>query len=209
MKMLKNSLKNTLKHLNFRTIRNIVIAVIIFILAFRIGSIYNKPTNQTISDVTELGLKDIGELYTQVGYYTTIINSPLTADAFGIELPFTDSKYIFTCDGTIKAGYNFEDIEVKYIDKDNKIIVLLMPEPIIDNKIDHDSFVIIDEQKNIFTPLTPERMNDAFIQAENDAKDKAVANGLLENAEANAKVLISSFINGFYGEEYQIRYENK
>lgn len=185
-------------------LRILVVAVLIFAGGVIGVYLFGDGSNMSTSKVTELGLKNIGELYTQVGYYTTIVKSPLTADALGIKLPFTDSNYIFTCDGEIKAGYNFSEIEIRV---DKNTIFISLPEPIIYNKIDHESFVVIDEDKNIFTPLTPERMNEAFLMAETEAQEKAVANGLLENAEANACVLLESFLAGLYDMEiYSVKY---
>lgn len=57
---------------------------------------------------------------------------------------------------------------------------------------------IFDEVNNIFTPLTISTITDARIDMKNEAEEKAVANGLLENARSNAEILIRGFLAGSY-----------
>ena len=57
----------------------------------------------------------------------------------------------------------------------------------------------------MFNPLKPEDMEEARQILLNDAVEKALANGLLENADENAKNLLKVSLSGIYNlEEYKI-----
>ena len=156
----------------------------------------------------DLGFKDIGELATQAVYYT---NVQITSDYrklfnTNINIPLTKNKYIYSYDGLIKAGLDFEKIEYE-INHEAKTITIKLPEPIIiSNELDQNSFEIYDETENIFNPLQITTLNEGQKAAKEEAEQKAKKNGLYENALSNAKVLIDTVCNGFYP-EYTVIYK--
>ena len=46
---------------------------------------------------------------------------------FGFDIPFTKSKYIYSCDGIVKAGLDFSQIEVT-VNDDANIAAVKLPE---------------------------------------------------------------------------------
>lgn len=92
---------------------------------------------------TRLGFEDVGELVTQSAYTTVVESTDDANKLFGIDIPFTQTKYIYNYDVIIDAGYDFS--QVKWKVRDNKIEVD-MPEPIvISNEINLDSLVVYHE----------------------------------------------------------------
>lgn len=105
------------------------------------------------SRIIRLGLNDIGELTTQAGYFTNVQKISGSRELYGITIPFTTSKYIFSYDGIVKAGIDFGKIDVS-TNPINKVITVKLPEAeIYSLVIDHDSLEIFDESKNIFSPF--------------------------------------------------------
>lgn len=156
---------------------------------------------------TQLGLKNIGELATQVGYYTNVEMIENSRDLWGWEVPFTQSKYIFSYDGVIKAGLDFSAIEVK-VNEIAKAVQVELPDMIVlSNEIDEGSLEVYDESRNIFTPLTLDAVNAAHEELKAEAEETAIENGLLDNAEDNAKIILQGMLAGMFDlSEYTVEF---
>ena len=175
------------------------IAIILLVLLI-VFSVVTGISSATIikSRTTTLGLRDIGELATQAGYYTNVQMISGSRELFGINIPLTEKKYIFGYDGVIKAGIDFGDIKV-IVDEISLVIHVTLPEvKILSNEIDENSFEIFDESHNIFNTLKINDMNTSLIALKEESEAKAIDNGLLENARKNAEVLVRSFLSGAF-----------
>ena len=75
------------------------------------------------SKSTKLGFENIGELATQTAYCTSVNVTEGSRELFGVTIPFTQSKYIYSYDIVIKAGFDFTEIEWEI--KDTAITVRL------------------------------------------------------------------------------------
>lgn len=68
-------------------------------------------SNLTIDSTgSRLGFEDIGELSTQSAYTTEVSLIKDFRTIFGLEIPFTQSKYIYSYDVQMKAGLDFSKI---------------------------------------------------------------------------------------------------
>ncbi len=187
----------------FSSFSPVAVRIILILIVLVIGLaawLVISNSSRTIYDskTLDFGLKDIGELSTQAGYYTNVntITNP-NRTIIGLEIPFTSSKALYTYQGVIKAGLNFSDIQVS-TDPDRKIVFLTMPEiRILSNEIDLDSLKIYDESNSIFNKIRIENMNQSLITMKKSAEKQAIANGILEAAKENAAVLIRSLLAGF------------
>ena len=152
---------------------------------------------------TRLGFEDVGELVTQSAYTTVVESTDDANKLFGIDIPFTQTKYIYSYDVIINAGYDFSQVKWKVID--NKIEVE-MPEPIIlSNEIDLDSLVVYHEQESIFNQVSIAQNNQALQNLKKTAEQDAINNGLLVQARENAERILSGFFGQVYDlEEYEI-----
>ena len=173
----------------------IVLAVIVVLIAGILG--FRELTSSN-SKATKLGFENIGELATQVAYCTEVNVTEDSQNLWGIEIPFTQSKIIYSYNVEVKAGLNFEDITWS-VDETNSIIRVNLPEiRILDSSIILDSFQLYHEDESIFRPITLEENNEALKQLELKAENTAVSNGLLENARLNAETILT----GFFANEY-------
>ncbi len=186
----------------------ILVIVVAILLCCSVISLGLTSVISRLGKTTSLELENIGELATQVAFYTNVQKLNEAQELFGWKVPFTESQYIFSYDGTIKAGYNFEEI-VLDVDILKKVITVTLPEIIvISNEIDESSFIIYDEQTSIFTPLKLEEVNQSLAQIREQALEKAVERGLYLDTRENAKLLITGFLAGAYDlTEYTIEFK--
>ena len=161
------------------------------------------------SDTKDLSFKDIGELATQSITATQVNVTDKSRDFFGMfDIPFTQTKYIYSYDVEIKAGYNFEEI-VPDVNHTSKTVTIHLPEAeILSSELDEDSFKVYHESESIFTNVTLEENNKAVEKMKEDAQESAIKSGLLDEARENAETILTNFVDSFYGKgEYEIKFE--
>ena len=184
----------------------IIIGVLIaFIVLLSIGfTTYVFSESKT----TKIGFENIGELATQVAHTTELNVTDKKRNLWGMDIPFTQSKYIYSYDVDIKAGFDFKDIEWS---ENNKTITVNLPKvKTLSNEIDNDSFKVYHEQESIFTPISLEDNNNAVKELKEKAEKNAIANGLYENAIKNAETILTAFFASQYDlNEYTIKFNVK
>ena len=182
----KNVQKQKEKYFSEKINRNLfLICLVIILICITIiaGMLVQTKKNKMESRTVAFGLRDIGELVTQAGYFTNVQKQNEDQKLFGMSVPFT-------------TGLDFSKIEVQ-IDDANKLATVKLPKiEIFDIGIDNESLKIYDESQSIFTPLHITDLNDAQKQLKEEVRQTAIDNGILEGAARNAKVLISSFLSG-------------
>lgn len=160
------------------------------------------------SQTTKIGFEDIGELATQTAYCTEVNVTDSSRELFGIKIPFTQSKYIYSYNVTIKAGFNFSEISWEL--SDHSINVKLPEAKVLSCDIDTDSFKLYHEKESIFRQISLEENNDALKSLKQTAQENAVSNGLLDNARSNAETILTGFFSSVYDlEEYTITFTDK
>ena len=189
--------------------REIIIAIagMLLVACVALGAV---TVTTARSRTVELGFRNIGELSTQAVYYTNVQVIKSSRQLFNIDIPFTGNRYIFSYDGVIKAGVNFEEIEVTVSDVEKTILVRMPPVMITSNQIDHNSLEIYDETKSVFNPLKLGDVNLSIIAMEEESEKTAIENGLFENARANAETLIRGMLSSMFDlEAYTVTFEWK
>lgn len=190
----------------------LLLVVIIICVAFFLGrnSSNQNSDAQIDSETTKLRFEDIGELATQSAYCTEVNTTSVARKLFGVDLPLTHSKYIYSYNVVVKAGFNFEEIDY-HEDSDKKIITVELPEPeIMSCDVDPDFFKVYHEDESLFRRISLEENNTALKTLKAQAKKDAEANGLLDNATSNAKTILTAFIGNTYDlNEYKIEFIEK
>ncbi len=153
---------------------------------------------RSVSKTSTLGLRDIGELATQAGYFTTVQTIRKSRDVLGLEVPGTRSNYVYSYDGTIKAGVDFSKVEMTVDDAAHQITITFPKFQILSTEIKEDSFVLYNDGSNPFTSLKIEDVNRGNAELKKNAQETALKNGILENARTNAELLIKGFLAGMY-----------
>lgn len=185
-----------------------VLAVLVVILAgvaalFAFGVI---PSEKSISGVTaQSELNKLGFLETYEYHYTHIQTGDNGEKKRGF-LKIPASKFIYSCDGVIIAGIDFEKINVE---KNDKVYTVTLPKAEIKRSssgIDMGSFKIYDEKNNIFNPYTIEDVVESFADMESFEENAAIEKGLLDKANENARTLIENLLKGLIPDKYEDGY---
>ena len=193
-------------HLLRRLMTFVVFAALVAVIVWMAPSVLSEKT-QVSSETVEMELKNIGELATHAGYYTNVQVIKSSRQIFGVDIPLTQSQFIFSYDGVVKAGVDFADIEIGVDEGRGQIVVTLPEVKVLSNEIDLDSLEIYDESNNIFHPLNIDDINVSLIEMQEESEAKAIENGLLENARENAEALLRGMLAGFYdAQRYAIEF---
>lgn len=168
------------------------VLAILFVFCLVVSTV---STHYIDSKTTAFGFRDIGELATQVGYFTNVQIIEDDHKLWGLTLPFTTSKSIFSYDGSIKAGVDFSKIEY-HVDTKNKVVSVALPAPaILSVEVDENSLMIYDEKISLFTPFNISDFSEARQKLQETIISDATSNGFLEQAAANAQQLVKTFLS--------------
>lgn len=138
-------------------------AVILFVLILTlsagifIGSKFtggNAVEKESKTDIraTVKEILPASEYASLVYHYTSVITHTEASKLFSIDIPLTEKKAIYTIDGTIKMGFNCENIQIE-ITYDN--IILHMPRIVIlSHEIYPETFSLYDERSSLFNSYT-------------------------------------------------------
>lgn len=152
----------------------------------------DKVLISTSSETIRDGLSNMGVLITQEYYFTQVETYTKEKNIFLI-IP-SSSGFMYSYDGAVLAGVDFEKIGVQ-TDEDRKVVTVdLPPSEIQTVSIDRDTFKIYSEKESIWNPLKLEDYNISLAEFEDAAKEKALGSGILERSDQQAQKLVSEFI---------------
>lgn len=187
--------------------RALILVAALLLLAVAGLAVFAAQLTGNVSRTTAFALKNIGELATQAGYFTTVQTISKSRDVLGIVVPGTQSNYVYSYDGVIKAGIDFEELDISVDDLRHEITIRFPEFRILSTEIDDDSFMLYNDGANLFTSLKLEDVNQSNTELKKAARETAVRNGILENARTNAELLIRGFLAGMYDlSVYTIRF---
>ena len=151
------------------------------------------------------GLNDMGVLVTQEYAFTDVAQFSSIKKLFSIELPITESSYLASYDGTVTAGVDFSRIGVQRDEATGALTVTLPASEILRIDIDPNSFVLYSEKSGLGNPISAADFNSTLVELEASAKEKAIARGVLERADDNARLLVRGFLDGLVGDGVTVR----
>jgi hypothetical protein len=200
-----NFIVRFLKTLSFKTILIIIVTAII-VATFTFGLTNGFFSNGT---VTKMGFEDIGELATQAAYCTVLNNIDDPRKFFwGGEIPLTRSRFIYSRQYVVKAGFDFG--EIKYYIDETCVSVYLPAVRILSQTAIPNSLKVYIEEENIFSPVTLNEQNESEQARLKEAVQSAIVSGLYENAIANAKTILTGFISQHYSpDEFEFKFFDK
>lgn len=159
-------------------------------------------STETIQD----GLSNMGFLVTQEYYFTQVEKYTKEKEMiFGIT---SSSEFMYSYDGSVFAGIDFEKITVKKDDSKKTITVNLPESEIQTVNVDKDTFKIYSEKDSLWNPLNLEDYNLSLAEFEKTAKQKALDSGILDRSNEQAKTLVLNFVKNFpAASDYEIVFE--
>lgn len=154
------------------------------------------------SETIQEGLREMGVLITEEYYFTQVEDYSKTKTLF--KFITTESGFVYSYDGVISAGVDFNEIVVKKYDNEKKISIVIPKSAIQYVDIDYDSFKKYEEKESAWNKLALEDYNISMMEFENAAKSRAIERGILMRADEGAQKIISNFVKGLVGEDYTI-----
>ncbi|WP_196805056.1 DUF4230 domain-containing protein [Butyrivibrio sp. VCB2006] len=157
------------------------------------------------TEVIEDGLENMGVLITQEYYFTQV--ETYTKEKKILNLVPSTSELVYSYDGAVMAGIDFEQIKITK-DEESKTLSVDIPHSIIQAvTIDKDSFKVFSEKDSLWNPMKLEDYNDSLSEFEEAAKEKALENGIIERSDEQARALVENFIGNFPSANgYEIRF---
>lgn len=154
-------------------------------------------------EVIQDGLRDMGVLITEE-YYFTMVENYVKSKTF-MKFITSESAFIYSYDGVVTAGVDFNEIKVVR-DKANKKILIKVPASEIQNvDIDFDSFKIYSEKEGLWNPIKMSDYNESMVELKKAAINKAEEKNILKRADEEAAEIIENFVKSFFDKnEYQI-----
>ncbi|MBQ0027220.1 MAG: DUF4230 domain-containing protein [Lachnospiraceae bacterium] len=154
-------------------------------------------------EVIQDGLRDMGVLITEE-YYFTMVENYVKSKTF-MKFITSESAFIYSYDGVVTAGVDFNEIKVVR-DKANKKILIKVPASEIQNvDIDFDSFKIYSEKEGLWNPIKMSDYNESMVELKKAAINKAEEKDILKRADEEASEIIENFVKSFFDKnEYQI-----
>lgn len=109
-----------------------------------------------------------------------------------INVPLTGKYFLLKYNGYIKAGVDFERIKVQVDDR--RVHVSMPAAKLLDVVIDEQSVKVYDESENAFNQIKISDYNQALIKEKNTMQTDAVNQGILKDADKQAKLAITSML---------------
>lgn len=120
----------------------VVLAVVVFGLYFGVTH-HSHKDDLTVIQIIE-SLEPASDLVSTKYYYTDADIYEDHKEAFGVAIPFTKDKAVFTYEGVINVGIDLSAVKYEVDNggkKEEKVITITLPEfKIISNEIDANSF---------------------------------------------------------------------
>ena len=151
-----------------------------------------EPKITVDTKIIEDGLSDMGFLVTQEYYFTQVERYTKETRLFGL-VP-SESEILYSYDGSVQAGIDFERIEITKDDDTKKLTVTLPPSEINAVIIDEKSFKAYSEKDYLWNRIQLEDYSRSRVQFENAARKKAIDSGILDRADDQAMKLVMNFI---------------
>lgn len=174
-----------------------VVIVCLLSLAFA-GGENSSAVSVSVSDM-QRELRTIGDFATACYTYSGVGDWGSSRQLFGINIPLTDNRRIFSYTGSITAGYRVADIRLSVDDAEGVIYVSLPQAEVLSNHIDVGSIVFLYTHNNIFNSLRDSDMQAVLVGIEADELEQAASAGLYTQTEASAQSAITAALSAFEG----------
>lgn len=135
----------------------------------------------------------IGELALIKHNYTGVIGYKDFKKFLNINVPLTDKYFLLKYSGYIKAGVDFERINVNVLN--DSTLHISLPKPrILDTVIDEKSIEVYNESENAFNPIKISDYNEALIREKNVMASDAIKQGILTDAAKQARLVLTTLL---------------
>ena len=126
--------------------------------------------------------------------YSGVISYKDYYKILNINVPLTEKYFLIKYNGYVKAGVDFSRIKVDV--QDESVHVSMPKAKILDSVIDENSVKVYDESQNAFNPIKITDYNEALKKEKNTMVEDALKQGILKEANDQAKLAITALLQG-------------
>ena len=171
------------------------------LLSWREGEVTSTTIGASLGDIAQLSVEEY--VFSDVGKF-----DQEGLEVLGVRVPFTGRNFLVTYDGRVTAGIKDASlIDVRLAD--GEVNVQLPEVEVLESHIDADSVKVYDQTMNPINQLRVEDVTGFIAGREADAREKAIASGLLDRAGQHAEELVrahvAALVAGTEYEDYEVR----
>ena len=171
------------------------------LLSWREGEVTSTTIGASLGDIAQLSVEEY--VFSDVGKF-----DQEGLEVLGVRVPFTGRNFLVTYDGRVTAGIKDASlIDVRLAD--GEVDVQLPEVEVLESHIDADSVKVYDQTMNPINQLRVEDVTGFIADREADAREKAIASGLLDRAGQHAEELVrahvAALVAGTEYEDYEVR----
>lgn len=171
------------------------------------AALSNEATTVNVILIEE-EIRETGFLVTEE-YMVTLIqdNEQHANDYWGNSIWGTSSRAVFSYDALVRAGVNFEDIQIRVNDR-HRVVTIYIPDAELygDPIVDPDSFHLYVDESDIFsTGFNMDDFNTMLGSLRDEAKVRAYQLGILNRANENAETMVTNMVQSIISgvEDYE------
>ncbi|MFC4803711.1 DUF4230 domain-containing protein [Filifactor villosus] len=185
-----------------------LIVVLVAGASFFVGMMRERYSSDTKinADLIANRIDSVKKLITTEYHYTNMGSMENQNEFYGWKIPFTRKSFILSHDGVIYAGLDIDNADIRV---EGKVIRIDLPEAeILSHEIKEESITIFDEETSVFNPIEIADYTSFSADQKKAMEDKAIAGGLLDKAEDNAKEAIEEVLlmNPEIANNYEIEF---
>lgn len=186
-----------------------VLAIVALVLAVTRPALLNWREGEVTSTTIGASLGDIAQLSVEEYVFSDVGKFDQEGlEVLGVRVPFTGRNFLVTYDGRVTAGIKDASlIDVRLAD--GEVDVQLPRVEVLESHIDADSVKVYDQTMNPINQLRVEDVTGFIADREADAREKAIASGLLDRAGQHAEELVrahvAALVAGTEYEDYEVR----
>lgn len=185
-----------------------LIVVLVAGASFFVGMMRERYSSDTKinADLIANRIDSVKKLITTEYHYTNMGSMENQNEFYGWKIPFTRKSFILSYDGVIYAGLDIDKADIRV---EGKVIRIDLPEAeILSHEIKEESITIFDEETSVFNPIEIADYTSFSADQKKAMEDKAIAGGLLDKAEDNAKEAIEEVLlmNPEIANNYEIEF---
>lgn len=150
----------------------------------------------TPESIIEGKVRRLGLVETVSTTYTHVSTMSESKQWFGISIPGSSNTFVITVEGKITVGVDMSKATVSYDEEKGEYKVKLPRAQVMSNELDDDSWKYFDEKSDTFKSLSVDDTDDAYTQVESKEEEKAIDNGILDEAQRIAGALVISYLSG-------------
>ena len=186
-----------------------VVAIVALVLALTRPALLNWREGEVTSTTIGASLGDIAELSVEEYVFSDVGKFDQEGlEVLGVRVPFTGRNFLVTYDGRVTAGIKDASLIDVHL-ADNAIEISLPNVEVLESHIDADSVKVYDQTMNPINQLRVEDVTGFIADREADAREKAIASGLLDRAGLHAEELVrahvAALVAGTEYEDYEVR----